>query len=329
LAKKNTDHHTPAFITLSEFADLQRPNRLVPRTIADATNLTQVKELSAHVKGRLSRMLENDFLCSCIQIRADDGMSWDCELENQIVASNFSHLKRWQLTGKARKDELPLITSYVGLPNLLRLAVEHKLTDSFFSFITLRSWMTPTIIALSLIVGLFIKLLESLQKIKFGGAGASVSTVFSDPTFYVVNAAVLVLGLGSQWLTTLITTRSKSKSLEKLNQRLETMDGTNLAYDRFVDSLAQRLQTLNFPRVIIIDHFEKLDPTTRHVIARYFEAHAAQRTGFEYWIIFEYDNDGDRFSNLVLNESGKGYARTKRYEQLLLTREEKLELVGC
>jgi len=327
LAKKKSDNGTPAFITLRHFADLQRPNRLIPRTIGDAANLTQVKELGAHVKDRISRMLENDFFCSCIQIKEDDGMSWDCEVVNQIVAHNFPHLKRWQLTGNARKDELPLITSYVGLKKLLRLAVEHKLTDSFFSFISLRSWMTPTIIGLSLLVGFFIKLLESLQKLKFGGSSATVSTVFSDPMFYVVNGAVLALGLGSQFFTTLITTRSKSKSLEKLNQRLGTMDGTNLAYDRFVDAVAEKLQTIDFPRVIIIDHFEKLDPPTRHVIASYFEAHAGERAGLEYWIIFEYDTDGDRFSNLVLNGVGEGYAKTKRYEQLLLTREQKIELV--
>src|SRR5262245_10298783 len=151
---------------MREFAELQRPNRVVPRTIADAANPTQVKELTAHVKGRLSRKHKNDLHCSCIQIKEDDGMSWNCEVVNQTVSINFPHLKRWKLTGNARKDELPLITDYVKLKNLLRLAVEHKLTDSFFSFITLRSWMTPTIIALSLLVGLFIKLLESLQKLR-------------------------------------------------------------------------------------------------------------------------------------------------------------------
>jgi hypothetical protein len=137
----------------------------------------------------------------------------------------------------------------------------------------------------------------------------------------------MALGLGSQQLATRLSTDTKSSAVEKLTARLNAIEPSNLWYDRFVDALAQQLTSGEFPRVIIIDEFEGLDNATRHVITRYFKTHSSEHSGSEFWIIFEKGNEGDRFSNLVLNEAGPGYAKTKLFRQSLLSLEEKLELV--
>ena len=325
------DPKQPAFILLTDFEELQKPNRFVPRTLTevsyeDPNHATQV-ELIAHVREQMRKLAsgQNWFGCSCIAIKKGDGMSWDCEAIRQMVAREFFHIKRWPLTNAVTTGPLPLISQFVQLNTFLRLAIANNLTESYFSFFSLRSWVLPGIFVFSILISFAIELLVSLRDVQL--SGATVASVFTDPKFYLVNASLLALGIASQMLATFMSTRTKSSSLEKLDTRLKTIDPVNRSYDYFVDALAKKLQTVEFPRIVIVDDWEQLDATTRRVITRYFGTHAADRTGAEYWIIFEPDNEGDRFSNLVLNNSGPGYKRTKLFRQLLLTSQEKLDLV--
>jgi len=330
LAKKEDDH---SFITLSEFEDLQKPKRFVPRTLVDSTAAdpggSAPVELITHVRDQLRKLVaaeKNWFGCSCVEVIKGDGMSWNCEAINQFVAKEFSHLKRWRLTNNSTLDSLPLVANYIKLKSFLRLAIANDLTDSFFSFISIRSWMMPIIFFLSLAVSFLSQLFDSYREFQVGLV-ANASGVFTNPKFYVVNVILLGLGVASQYLATLMSTRTESGSVEKLVARLNNIEPSNLSYDRFIDQLARKLQTADFPRVVIIDNFEALDTTTRHVIARYFKAHSSLRSGSEYWIIFENGNGSDRLSNLKFKDSGPAYAKTKLFRQLLLTPQEKVNLV--
>ncbi|HEX5875449.1 MAG TPA: hypothetical protein VFY60_12445 [Pyrinomonadaceae bacterium] len=302
------------------------PRTLTEVSYEDPNHAAQV-ELLAHVREQLRKLAsgQNWFGCSCIAVKNGDGMSWDSEAVRQMVAREFFHIKRWPLTNAVTTGSLPLISQFVQLNTFLRLAIAHNLTESYFSFFSLRSWVLPGIFVFSILISFAIELLVSLRDVQL--SGATVAGVFTDPKFYMVNAALLALGIASQALATFMSTRTKSSSLEKLDTRLRNIDPGNRSYDDFVDALAKKLQTVEFPRIVIVDDWEQLDATTRRVITRYFGAHAADRTGAEYWIIFEPDNEGERFSNLVLNNSGPGYKRTKLFRQLLLTPQEKLDLV--
>jgi hypothetical protein len=328
------DPKKPSFIRITGFEELQKPNRFVPRTLAevsyeDPNHATHV-ELIAHVREQLRKLMrsgQNWFGCSCIAIKKGDGMSWDCEAIRQMVAreQDFVHIKRWPLTNALTTGPLPLISQFVQLNTFLRLAINHNLTESYFSFFSLRSWVLPGIFVFSILISFAIELLVSVRDVQL--SGATIAGVFTEPKFYFINAALLALGIASQTLATFMSTRTKFSSLDKLDQRLKSIDPANRDYDHFVDAVARKLQTAEFPRIVIVHDWEQLDLTTRLVITRYFEAHAAARTGAEYWIIFEPDSEGDRFSNLVLNNSGPGYKRTKLFRQLLLTPQEKLDLV--
>lgn len=332
MAKKN-DNNNPSFISLSEFEEFQRPNRFLPRTLIDSsqddTRRRAQLDLLSHVKEELRKLTgsaTNWFGCSCIEVKKIDGISWNCEAINKLVAQQFPHLKRWRLTPNGTIDSLPLIAKYVQTKTFLKSAVENKLTDSYFSFMSLRSWVMPAIFVLSVIISLLIELLNSYRDIKLGQATTTVGGVFSDPGFYILNIFIMSLGIASQNLATRLTTDSKSSAVEKLVARLNVIDPSNLSYDRLINALVRKLQTEGFPRVVIIDNFEGLDNTTRHVITNYFKAKSAQQSGSEFWIIFENVNGGDRFSNLVL-ETGARLSKTRLFRQSLLTSEEKLNLV--
>ena len=329
---RKDDPQKPSFISLSKFEEFQKPNRFVPRTLAEISdedpNHASHVELIAHVTDQMRKLMksgQNWFGCSCIAIKEGDGMSWDCEAVRQTVARDFFHIKRWPLTNVLSTGPLPLVAEFVKLNTFLRLAIQHNLTESYFSFFSLRSWVLPGIFVVSILISFAIELLVSLRDVQL--SGATIASVFTEPKFYFINAALLALGVASQTLATFMSTRTKSSSLDKLDQRLNSIGPTNRDYDDFVDALARKLQTAEFPRIVIVDDWEQLDTTTRLVITRYFEAHAAARSGAEYWIIFEPDGEGDRFSNLLLDNSGPGYERTKRFRQLLLTPQEKLDLV--
>ncbi|HEU4508650.1 MAG TPA: hypothetical protein VFR78_10460, partial [Pyrinomonadaceae bacterium] len=325
------DPKNPSFILISDFEELQKPNRFAPRTLEEVSyedphHSAQV-EIIAHVRDQLRKVAagQNWFGCSCIAVKERDGMSWDCEAIRQMAAREFVHIKRWPLTNALTTGPLPLISQFVQLNTFLRLAITHNLTESYFSFFSLRSWVLPGIVVLSILISFAIELLDSLRDLQL--SGATITGAFTDPKFYLVNAGLLTFGIAAQMLGTFMSTRTKSSSLEKLDARLKSIDPINRSYDDFVNALAKKLQTVEFPRIVIVDDWEQLDATTRRVITRYFGAHAAGRTGAEYWIIFEPDTEGDRFSNLVLNNSGPGYKKTKLFRQLLLTPQEKLNLV--
>jgi len=337
LKKKNASATPASFITAHEYQEFQKPNRFVPRTIFETPlartgqGAPQQAKLDSVVTSKLRTIVNsetNSFACICIGVKEGDGMSWSAESVNGAAAQHFAHFQRWQLANEITTDSMPLISDFIGVKSFLRHAVVHKLTPSFLSFITLRSWMTPLIVFLAVALGFVIKSGEILQKAKFPGTDQSISQIFYDPTFYLINISLAVLGLSSQFLATYITTRTKSASVAKLVERLSLTDTLNkIQYENFVDALAQQLQTEGFPRVVIIDNFEHLDYTTKCVIDRYFQQFAEGRRGSEFWIVFE-AQDGEKFSGVLLDDPmSYGFKRTQFFDQLVLTEPEKKDLV--
>jgi hypothetical protein len=188
--------------------------------------------------------------------------------------------------------------------------------------------MTPLIVVLAFVLGFAINAGQLVLKIKFPGTNQGIGQVFSDPSFYVTYGGIAVLGLVSQLITGILTTRTRSRSIEKLVARLKEAESQGgLGFDNFVDSIAERMQGLGFPRAVIIDNFGNLDYTTKRAIDRYFAEYSEHATGSELWVVFE-NQSHERLSSLVLdNPRASGYSRTRLFEQEVLTQKEKLDLV--
>jgi hypothetical protein len=262
------------------------------------------------------------FGCMCVTVRRDDGASWSAEAASRVLARDYPTFKRWLLADTITTEGLPVIAPYVGVTSFLKLAADHKLTTSF---LTLRSWMTPAICLLAVLVGVATRMFGVLVKASSERPGQTPLQIFSDPAFYAWSAALAALGLLAQWLGTYLTTREKS--LEAFVKDLTAKQGS-LAYKDFIDSLVRRLQGIDMPRFVLLDNFERLDFTTREVVKRYFQMQGENARGSEFWVIFE-GEDGERFSSYIQldRQTYYGYKQTELYRQELLTGEEKRDLV--
>jgi len=321
-------NNLPSFLDPFEYDEFKKQDRFIPRSIVEIEKdkIDQEKlepwKLISYISNRLKTLIRSKykwFECICVSVKNGDGMSWSAESVNDFFIHNYPTFKRWCLANKLTTDSMPLIADYVGKKKFLKLAVANKLTTSF---LTLRSWMTPLIIISAIIVGFLIKFSKVILEIKTSGISNGISTLLYDSTFYIVITILSILGLISKYITTVFTTNTKSKSIENFLTQLEEKQ-TKIPYSKFIDELAQLLQTVQFPRAVIIDNYESLDYTTKRVIERYFEKYSQFASGSEFWVIFE-GEDGELFSNRVIEKpSSYGFNHTQLFQQVLLTQQEK------
>ena len=83
--------------------------------------------------------------------------------------------------------------------------------------------MSPVIIAVAIVVSAAVKFTEIVSK---ASPPTGATDALRDPTLYLIAIVLAGLGLASQYLMTLLTTNSKSKSLEAFLQHLEEKENT-------------------------------------------------------------------------------------------------------
>ena len=322
-----------SFLTTAARDEFDKPGRVVPRLVIKLPTgpaprdpkSELLTDMIARRMESLQRQQRAWFAAACITVRRDDGMTWSAESVNRFAARRFPTFHRWCLADKIVPESLPLIAHLVGKRRFLKLAVNHKLTTSF---VTLRSWMTPLLLAVSLLVGVAGQFAALAFKSAAERPGITFGQVLSNPFAWGAAGVLAALLLLGQYLTTRLSADSESKSLENFLKDLRSNENTP-PYSEFEDALAQALRHPRFfPRFVIVDHLEGVDATTRHVIKRYFRKFSESPPGSEFWVVFD-PNDGERLTHAVLdNRSGSyGLSQTELYQQVLLAESEKLNLV--
>jgi hypothetical protein len=316
-----------SFLVIGKREEFATPGRCLARSaVEDALDPEggppEPEILTDSILKQVRKNVETDakwFACFCISVKEDDGMSWSAESVTTALAGTYPRYKRWCFGDKTSTDSLPLIAMYLGKKRFLKLAADHGLTTSF---LTLRSWMTPVIIGAALLVGV----LENVLKAVSDSAAHGAAHVWSDPRSYGVILALTAAGLLSKYAATAISTRTESKSMEDFRKEFNEKQQGH-PYSEFVDALAEKLQRIDHPRFVIIDHYERLDYTTQSVVNRYFEKYSERATAPDCWIIFENENR-ERFSNRVIERPKLyGYKQTRCLQQLALRHDEKQQLV--
>ena len=152
-------------------------------------------------------------------------------------------------------------------------------------------------------------------------AGGAIAKVFTpaavgglaqikSPLFLVPSALVALLGAVGKFMTDRLAPGQKEASIQLLKQRLEEYE--RLAadqkepgrYNGFINDICARLQRSDKPRIVVVDNYERLDPTSRAVIEQYFQEHRKGSSSSEYWLILELP-DGQGMSRLIGIESEK------------------------
>lgn len=277
--------------------------------------VAQVRGLIAKLEREGSASIKRKwFGCSCVEVKEDDGMTWSAETVSLALKGSFPHFNGVYLASYKDSHSLPAISNLIGVRRFLKIAGQHKMgTLSVFS----NRWPAPAIVVAAILIGIVLKVFETPQ----GGSPTKMT--------YLTVVASAALGLVLQYVITHLTDRTTPKKIEKFNSELEKIlrEEDQQKYGRFIDSLASYLQSLEFPRFVIIDDYERLDLTTKSVIQRYFEKNVADADGSEYWVVFE-GQDGDKFSTRIADgPQFEGYRDSRILQQLFLDEEQRHSLV--
>ena len=129
----------------------------------------------------------------------------------------------------------------------------------------------------------------------------------------------------TKFLLSKLETKTKSKSIQNFVEKFDE-NKSKIPFANFTDKIAEMMRNLDFPKVIIIDDYETLDPTSELVLNTYIKKYISDGYGLEYWIIFEHET-GIRFSTHVLEDlRNDNYRKVKFFKQLPLRPFEKNEL---
>jgi hypothetical protein len=241
------------------------------------------------------------FACICVTVDQDDGMSWSAELVRTRAAERHPDWNQWCLTQGATEYGLPEIARIVGLRPFLRRAVAHRLASPFF---TMSPWADLGILLLAAV-------LEALVKV-FEHSGLALKDFF-------LFAAMAGTGMLAKSATTYLKTRPQSKCASEVKKALDGEISDKILND-LVEDLARDLRRREFPRLVIMDGYERLDSLTRQTIERYLTRYRETALGSEVWVVFEgADGGGDTLSaRATLHRAHFAYRRIEFYRQCLL-----------
>lgn len=301
------------FLRSDDLEDFNRARRLQPRYIAKHSvpqpdDESEGQELTSRVVQDFQRMTRSAelFQCDCIVVRADDGMSWSAEIVRKKALAQFSGLKviglgRRKVGRNEENSDLPQIMELIGERPLLRAAVKHHLTKSYPTLYLARASVLLAIVG---IVGMIVAILAAVVKVYTPATTAGFAQYKSLVFLAVAAGIATILGIVIKPLSDKFAPGQKKSSIEMLDRQLKQFEKLAAEqqapeqYDDFINELATELQGSKQARFVIIDNYERLDPTTRAAIDQYFRVQRKGSSIAEYWLIFELP-DGQGFSHAI------------------------------
>lgn len=318
------------FLDAKELEEFRTPGRFFARTVSrkaaspneapDGQAVPLVDTIRARIKNlQQKEVVRGWFQGFCVEVKQGDGASWSAERLATELGTIFPTFHVVPLSDRLASAGLPVIESLVGRRRFLDSVARKDLSPDIPKN---RPWVRVLAVLALLVVGVGVKVASVLGK-PLDQQGPS--EIFRDPGLFFWAALSVVLGwVGPQFMA-LIKTRRSSQGLKGLRETIESQADT-LPFANFVEDVAKRLTATRFPRIIVVDSFERLDLTTRQVIVRYFSSRSAEGTGSELWVVFEGDT-GERLSSFAVEQRrGHGFQRTWLFEQQLLSDDDRRAL---
>jgi hypothetical protein len=279
-----------------------QPRYVVKKPLDQADSDTNPEEMCSLVANAVEAIIRKgirSFRCQCVSVRTDDGMSWSAEAVRQRI---ISQCPEFAVVGLGKNDDpdLPRVTQLIGERRLLHAAVKHKLAKWYP---TLHISQISLLVACLGGVGVLVTIGNALLKILTPTAVASTDQ-FRTPVFLWLTAAVTLLGTISKYLADRLAPGQKESSIKQLKERLKEYEKQAVdhqvpeRYTNFIEEVAREMQWIEKPRVVIIDNYEQLDPTSRAVMEQYFRVQRKNSSGSELWLILELP-DGQGISQVI------------------------------
>lgn len=217
-----------------------------------------------------------------VSVRPRDGMTWMAESTFRTLKSMLPHFEPFPLGGRAREGGLPEIAGLVSEKAFWKLAETSGLLKS--------RWRT------------------TVARLLIGALGTSVVMLRpwilrDDPVrdwgLYVASALMLLFAFFQPLMAEVLAQSGLSadrsaartdllKQLESNDHPIWSDEERNGIRQKFVDLLASSMAHEPFPRLVVIDDYEQLDPITADVVFSYLhDVRKADDRNAEIWCIFE------------------------------------------
>ncbi len=321
-----------SFLSDLERAIFDTPGRLIPRSVMRNSiyDRSRAKEKPILLTDAIARQLAelsqvelNRFRCSCVAVAEDDGMSWSAEAVSRAINDRFPQYRCFHIKDRVETDQLPAIAQMTGKVALFRMAAKAGLIkDAWFA----RRWVTLGMSSLLVALGAVRMIVDSFSKTVESGAKESTFSRLGNLEFLIGVAAATTLMAVAGWLEKRKDDDPKSKVKRDLVDSLRKECQTE-EYEDLANDLAKKLKTGDFPRVVIIDRYEALDPLSREALTKYLDKYPGSE-GAELWVVFEGIN-GARLTPWILTRKAFPAVASQYvlFDQLLLTVKEKRDLV--
>jgi hypothetical protein len=279
----------------------------------------EVDEFAAQQLRELLRFKHARFAGLAVAVHEGDGMSWSATAVDQALAEAEGNrkLQRVYLRGEAAPGRLPEIATVIPRRTFAALAQKHHLTRSF-RFVGRGAAVGLTLASIVLAV---------LATVLLTFTQSTSPSLLRQPAFWAAAVALAVVAILAQKVNARVSTETRSKAMEQLAKDLENPD-EGRAHRDFADALAEQLSRPRGPRRVIVDGFDRLDPTTKATIHSYFQNHTRKATHSDLWVIFENAVTLEFRREALLAHAGHGYQRTKHFDQLLLTDDQRRDLAA-
>jgi hypothetical protein len=323
----------PRFLTDDDYAELNRAGRWYDRTLdrkpSDPSDSRRERAcLAAVIEDHLQRAMRSEFgakwfRCLAIGVTEGDGMSWSAERTAQLLAERHANFHLFTLSyGSASADSLPMIMQIIGERRFFKCVARSGISRDFRFF---HGWVKPLISVLALAAVAWLK----LGHVVVGDWLVKQSNVANVGFLLGLLLLFEAVTNGVHELAMHLTTRPTAAAVTGLRETLElSAQSSSQSWSAFVKHLARELMRTSYPRALVVDHFERVDLSTRAALLWYLDKNLGIVSGSELWVVFE-SSSGVRLSDAALERQGQLDAwRAEAFTQLPLAAEERQALAA-
>jgi len=239
-----------------------------------------------------------------VKVADGDGLSWTATAVDEALAKHQPGLHRVRLADRGALGSRPALFAALHRGDVLDAAAQ----SGFCKEARRRPWWAGPAAALTLIaLGIAIALAKAYADRQ--AKTSTVETLFSAQVLIPLGL-LGVLGIAVKVLERhLFQTTSEEELERRLVDALNDEDRLSASKDElygFRNRMVKLLAGLPFPRVVIIDGYDRLDWLTREVTEQYVrtEAGRAAANSWELWVVFERQSSQEFWQRVFKSSPG-------------------------
>jgi hypothetical protein len=308
-------------ILADEVADADEVAAYVPRTLRAYTNARITTQLPRVVRGEIGRLMSSErparTVC-VVQVKPRDGVTAAAAVAESAIRSAAPAASAFVLSGKLDGTRMPEIGKIVGQGRLARMAQEAGYTVKWR--MVGRGWIVAAV-SVAVVLGVAAAALGPLAK-------ADAQTSLTSLPFLGAAAACALIAAAMAFVNKFFAPGRRAEALQAVAADLaKAQEQKPEVFRGFAAAVGRALGETTRHRVVIVNHFERLDALTKAAVVHHLtDEDPREDPWLDYWIVAESAATGD-LGKTVARASGTRRSSIDRvFSQDPLTPSERADL---